>query len=59
MLVIGRKPGQYIRIGENIIVKVIKSEEGDLRLAIGAPRDTNIVRGEVKSNKEKDLQEEF
>lgn len=47
MLVLGRKPGEYVVIGDNIIVKVVRSEEGDLRLAIAAPRDTNIVRGEV------------
>lgn len=47
MLVLGRKPGEYIKIGENIIVKVVKSEGGDLRLAIEAPKDMNIVRGEI------------
>ena len=47
MLVLGRKPGEYVVIGENIIVKVVRSEAGDLRLAIDAPRDINIVRGEV------------
>lgn len=47
MLVLGRKPGEFVRIGENIIVKVIKSEEGHLRLAIDAPKEINIVRGEI------------
>lgn len=47
MLVLGRKPGEYIVIGDNIKVKVIKSEAGDLRLAIDAPRDVEITRGEV------------
>lgn len=47
MLVIGRKPGEYVVIGDNIKVKVVKSEEGDLRLAIDAPRDVRIVRGEL------------
>ena len=47
MLVIGRKPGEYIMIGENIKVKVIKSEDGDLRLAIDAPKEVKITRGEV------------
>jgi len=35
------------------MVKVIKSNEGDLRLAIDAPREINIVRGEVFENKDK------
>ncbi|MGO4182900.1 carbon storage regulator [Paenibacillus sp. FSL A5-0031] len=47
MLVLGRKPGQYIVINEKIIIKVIKSEEGHLRLAIEAPKDISIVRGEL------------
>lgn len=47
MLVIGRKPGEYVVINDNIIVRVIKSEDGDLRLAIDAPRVISIVRGEL------------
>ncbi len=51
MLVLGRKPGEYVMIGDNIKVKVVKSEEGDLRLAIDAPREINIVRGEIYENR--------
>jgi len=47
MLVLGRKPGEYVLIGSDIMVKVVKSEEGDLRLAIDAPKNVNILRGEV------------
>lgn len=47
MLVLGRKPGEYVRIGENIVVKVVKSEDGELRLVIDAPREINIIRGEI------------
>ena len=47
MLVIGRKPGEYIMINSNIKVKVVKSDEGDLRLAIDAPKDVKIMRGEL------------
>ncbi|MDR3593988.1 carbon storage regulator [Clostridium sp.] len=47
LLVLGRKPGEYVVIGKNIIVKVIKSENGDLRLAIDAPSNIKITRGEV------------
>ncbi len=54
MLVLGRKPGEYVVIGDDIIVKVVKSDEGDLRLAIDAPRNIPIVRGEVyERNKKK------
>lgn len=47
MLVIGRRPGQYVVIDDNIIVKVVKSDEGDIRLAIDAPREIKIIRGEL------------
>jgi carbon storage regulator len=47
MLVLGRKPGEYVMIGKDIMVKVVKSNDGDLRLAINAPRNVLIVRGEI------------
>ncbi|WP_438447352.1 carbon storage regulator [Gorillibacterium sp. sgz5001074] len=47
MLVVGRKPGEYVMIGEEIMVKVVKSEDGNLRLAIDAPKEVRIVRGEL------------
>lgn len=53
MLVLGRKPGEYVMIGTDIMVKVVKSDEGDLRLAINAPKCINIVRGEVYEDKAK------
>lgn len=56
MLVIGRKPGEYVMIGKEIMVKVVRSVEGDLRLAIDAPREVNIVRGEIFENKEQKFQ---
>ena len=34
MLALGRKPGEYIMIGDNIMVKVVRAENGHLRLAI-------------------------
>jgi carbon storage regulator len=47
MLVLGRKPGEYVVIDDKVIVKVVKSDEGHLRLAIDAPREVKIVRGEL------------
>lgn len=54
MLVLGRKPGEYVMIGQDVMVKVIKSEDGDLRLAIDAPRSVNIVRGELYERQTKE-----
>lgn len=47
MLVLGRKPGEYVMIGDDIMVKVVKSNKGDLRLAIDAPEQVKVSRGEV------------
>lgn len=47
MLVVGRKPGQSIVINEKIIISVVRSDDGHLRLAIEAPKDVPIVRGEL------------
>lgn len=46
MLSLGRNPGQYVVIGEDIVVQVV-SMDGELRLAIDAPKDVAIQRGEV------------
>ncbi|WP_163538897.1 carbon storage regulator [Gracilibacillus sp. YIM 98692] len=51
MLVLGRKPGEYVVIDNHIIVKVIKGTSGQLRLAIDAPKEVPIVRGEVHEEK--------
>jgi len=51
MLVIGRRPGEYVVIGDSIKVKVVRSSKGDLRLAIDAPPEVSIVRGEVYKEK--------
>ena len=52
MLVLGRKPGEFVMIGGNIMVKVVRSDDGDLRLAIDAPKDINILRGEIYENQD-------
>ena len=57
MLVLGRKPGEYVMIGKEIMVKVIESDDGHLRLAIHAPKSTNIIRGEIYEDKLKYIQE--
>lgn len=51
MLVLGRKPGEYVMIGNDIMIKVVRSETGDLRLAINAPKNTAIIRGELYETK--------
>ena len=47
MLVITRKKDESILIGENIEIKVVKIEEGSVKLAISAPKDVSILRKEL------------
>ena len=48
MLVLGRKTGETITIGDNIKVSVIKLEGGRVRLGIDAPEDVRILRAELE-----------
>ncbi len=47
MLVLYRKKGDSIMIGENIAVTVVESSADGVRLAIEAPRDVAILRKEL------------
>ena len=49
MLVLTRKNGQGIKIAEGTIeIKVIKTRQGSVRIAIDAPDDVDIVRSELE-----------
>ena len=54
MLVLGRKPGEYVMIGD-VMVKVVRSNSGDLRLAIDAPKSVTITRGELYESQKNSL----
>ncbi|MBE4720493.1 carbon storage regulator [Pseudarthrobacter sp. AB1] len=47
MLVLTRKPGQTLRIGEDIIIKIVEVRGEGIRIGIEAPKDVSIQRGEV------------
>lgn len=47
MLVLTRKPRQQIMIGDNIIVNVVEVQGDNVRIAIEAPREVKIYRGEI------------
>ncbi len=47
MLVLTRKPRQQIMIGDNIVVHVVEVQGDNVRIAIGAPREVKIYRGEI------------
>jgi len=47
MLVLSRKLGEKICIGDNITVTVVDIDRGKIRLGIEAPRDIPIYRNEL------------
>lgn len=47
MLALTRKVGERIVIGDNIVVTVISVKGDSIRLAIEAPKEIKIYRGEI------------
>lgn len=48
MLILQRKEGESLMIGEEIEITLLSVEAGRVRLAIQAPRDVTILRSELK-----------
>jgi carbon storage regulator len=57
MLVLARKPGEYVMIGKDIMVKVVRGDGKHLRLVIDAPKYINITRGEIYEDKSRYIPE--
>ena len=47
MLVLSRKQGESIRINDNITINVVSVGPGRVKIAIDAPQDVTILRGEL------------
>lgn len=47
MLVIGRKKGESLLIGDDVEITIIKIENGSVKIAINAPREVAILRKEL------------
>ncbi|CAN5905750.1 hypothetical protein BH23PLA1_BH23PLA1_38360 [soil metagenome] len=47
MLVLSRKLGEKIVIGENIVVTVVKIDRNQIRIGIEAPQDIPVYREEI------------
>ncbi|WP_196599967.1 carbon storage regulator CsrA [Pectinatus frisingensis] len=47
MLVLTRHPGQYITIGDDIVIHISDVQGANVRMAIDAPRNIKIYRGEI------------
>ena len=47
MLVLSRKIGQQIMIGQDITIKIVDVQGESVRIAIEAPKEIKIYRGEI------------
>ncbi|HSQ42930.1 MAG TPA: carbon storage regulator CsrA [Fibrobacteraceae bacterium] len=47
MLVLTRKPGESIRLGDNIRLTVVEIDGSNIKIGIDAPRTVSIYREEV------------
>ena len=53
MLVLSRKVGERILVGDQITITVVRVTNGGVRLGIEAPGDMTVVREEVKEGKKR------
>ncbi len=51
MLVLGRKEGESIKIGDDIKITVVRLRSGEVRIGIEAPKALDIVRHDAKTRK--------
>jgi carbon storage regulator len=51
MLVLSRKLGEKIVIGDNIVVTVVKIDRNQIRLGIDAPHEVPVYREEISPNR--------
>lgn len=54
MLVLTRKIEEQIKIGENIVIKILDVDGGSVRIGIDAPRDIVILRMEILEQVQKE-----
>lgn len=58
MLVLSRKLGEKIVIGDNIVVTVVKIDRNQIRIGIEAPQDVPVYREEIAPSRRDDRHEE-
>jgi carbon storage regulator len=54
MLVLSRRPGEKIMIGDNIVITVSEVDGDKVKLGIQAPRNVAVDREEIRSRKDRE-----
>ena len=52
MLVLTRKQGEVIHVGDGIAIKVIKTGKGTVKIGIDAPAHVKVLRGELAAREQ-------
>jgi carbon storage regulator len=47
MLILSRRPGESLTIGDNITVTVVSINGNQIRLGVNAPREVRVLRDEI------------
>lgn len=56
MLVLTRKKSESIHLGDDIVIKVVQTGKGAVKIGIEAPSHVRIVRGELAESNEATLE---
>jgi carbon storage regulator len=52
VLVIGRRPGEILVIGDDVEVEILESSHSQVKLGIRAPKRVTILRKEIRVTEE-------
>ena len=55
MLILQRRAGESVRIGDDIEITIVATEGGRVRLSISAPKEITILRSELIGARETNL----
>ncbi|HHD83591.1 MAG TPA: carbon storage regulator [Campylobacteraceae bacterium] len=53
MLILSRKTDEEIVLGNDIVIKITEISRGSVKIGIDAPKETAILRGELKEKIER------
>jgi carbon storage regulator len=55
VLVLSRKTSERITIGRDVVVTVLRTDRGTVKLGIDAPPEVRVVRGELEVRDEPEM----
>lgn len=59
MLVLGRRAGEEIKIGDNITITIVRNGRHGVRVGVDSPKDVPILRGELYEQEQAEQRQAF